>query len=186
MNQKPAKKFTSQSMSQPIKKANQKAKKASQKGTQKPVKVKSQTARHTMHPPMPCLGRTFLMFNSRKPRRRSVAERPLADFGAAPPRGRLVRSPGGLRPKVRVRDEKIWPKPVQLARSRDIRGMNGKRASASFFTERSLATHLAVSDRTIRNWIRPGELPSYKLGACRRIDPADVETFLARHRDETA
>ena len=53
-----------------------------------------------------------------------------------------------------------------------------------FFTERTLAAHLAVSDRTIRNWIRRGELPSYKLGASRRIDPADVERFLARHRRE--
>jgi len=135
---------------------------------------------------VPCLGRTFLMLNSRKPRRRSVAGRPLADFGAASPRSRLVRSPGGLRPKVRGRGRKFCPQPVQLARSRDIRGMKGKRASASFFTERSLAVYLAVSDRTIRNWIRRGELPSYKLGASRRIDPADVEDFLARHRDDTA
>jgi excisionase family DNA binding protein len=44
-----------------------------------------------------------------------------------------------------------------------------------------LATALEM---TIRNWIRSGKLPSYKLGAARRIDPADVEDFLARHRDE--
>jgi excisionase family DNA binding protein len=54
----------------------------------------------------------------------------------------------------------------------------------TFFTERTLATYLAVSDRTIRNWIRRGELPSYKLGAARRIDPADVSAFLAQRRDE--
>lgn len=66
-------------------------------------------------------------------------------------------------------------------------GMTRKSAPAStFFTERTLADYLAVSDRTIRNWIRRGELPSYKLGAARRIDPADVEDFLARHRDEAA
>jgi excisionase family DNA binding protein len=64
--------------------------------------------------------------------------------------------------------------------------MARKPASSTFFTERTLAAYLAVSDRTIRNWIRRGELPSYKLGASRRIDPDDVETFLARHRDETA
>ena len=58
--------------------------------------------------------------------------------------------------------------------------------AAAFFTERTLAAYLAVSDRTIRNWIRRGELPSYKLGAARRIDPADVEDFLARRRDEAA
>ena len=56
----------------------------------------------------------------------------------------------------------------------------------AFFTERSLAAYLAVSDRTIRNWIRRGELPSYKLGAARRIDPADVDVFLANRRDEAA
>lgn len=58
--------------------------------------------------------------------------------------------------------------------------------SEPFFTERTLAAYLAVSDRTIRNWIRRGELPSYKLGASRRIDPADVDVFLAERRDKAA
>jgi excisionase family DNA binding protein len=56
--------------------------------------------------------------------------------------------------------------------------------SGRFFTERTLAAYLAVSDRTVRNWIARGDLPSYKLGAARRIDPADVESFLARRREE--
>jgi excisionase family DNA binding protein len=68
----------------------------------------------------------------------------------------------------------------------DSGGMERKPSKVSFFTERTLADFLAVSDRTIRNWIRRGELPSYKLGAARRIDPADVEVFLARHRDEAS
>ena len=68
----------------------------------------------------------------------------------------------------------------------DIGGMERKPAPVAFFTERSLASFLAVPDRTIRNWIRRGELPSYKLGAARRIDPVDVEDFLVRHRDEAA
>jgi excisionase family DNA binding protein len=58
-----------------------------------------------------------------------------------------------------------------------------ERADLTFFTERTLAAYLAVSDRTIRNWISRGDLSSYKLGAARRIDPADVEDFLARCRD---
>jgi excisionase family DNA binding protein len=78
-------------------------------------------------------------------------------------------------------------RPVQQRCSRASRGMSGDRpASPSFFTERTLAAYLAVSDRTVRNWIRRGDLPSYKLGASRRVDPADVEDFLARHRDEAA
>jgi excisionase family DNA binding protein len=75
-----------------------------------------------------------------------------------------------------------WPTDSALAF--DIGGMEPKSASPSFFTERSLAAYLAVSDRTIRNWIRRGELPSYKLGAARRIDPADVDAFLAQRREE--
>jgi len=75
---------------------------------------------------------------------------------------------------------------MQTPLATDIRGMKRKAVSVAFFTERSLADYLAVSDRTIRNWIRRGDLPSYKLGASRRIDPADVEDFLARHRDEAA
>jgi excisionase family DNA binding protein len=54
----------------------------------------------------------------------------------------------------------------------------------TFFTERTLAAYLAVSDRTIRNWIRRRELPSYKLGAARRINPADVDAFLEARREE--
>jgi len=66
-----------------------------------------------------------------------------------------------------------------------MEGMKRKeQVAAAFFTERTLAAYLAVSDRTIRNWIRRGELSSYKLGAARRNDPADVDDFLARHRDE--
>lgn len=76
--------------------------------------------------------------------------------------------------------------PMQKVLSMDIGGMARKATAPTFFTERSLAAYLVVSDRTVRNWIRRGQLPSYKLGASRRIDPADVEDFLARHRDEAA
>jgi excisionase family DNA binding protein len=69
----------------------------------------------------------------------------------------------------------------------DIGGMRENSAqSEPFFTERTLAEYLAISDRTIRNWIRRGELPSYKLGASRRIDPADVDAFLEARREEAA
>jgi excisionase family DNA binding protein len=76
--------------------------------------------------------------------------------------------------------------PVQKDLSLDREGVKEESPAPAFFTERSLAAYLAVSDRTIRNWIRRGELPSYKLGASRRIDPTDVNDFLARHRDEAA
>jgi excisionase family DNA binding protein len=75
---------------------------------------------------------------------------------------------------------------MQLSLWPDREYVRAKTPGPTFFTERTLAAYLAVSDRTIRNWIRCGELPSYKLGAARRIDPADVEDFLTRHRDAAA
>lgn len=77
-------------------------------------------------------------------------------------------------------------KPMQPPLALDKGGMERKPSKPSFFTERTLADRLAVSDRTVRNWIRRGDLPSYKFGAARRIDPADVKKFLDRHRDEPA
>jgi excisionase family DNA binding protein len=79
--------------------------------------------------------------------------------------------------------EGLGTKPMQSPLALDIGGMERK-PNPSFFTERTLADRLAVSDRTVRNWIRRGELPSYKFGAARRIDPADVKKFLDGHRDE--
>ncbi len=106
------------------------------------------------------------------------AEPPAADCGTAPPcRGRPCGGPAtgvtfGLWRTLGVRME--------------YGGMEPKTKPATFFTERTLATYLAVSDRTIRNWIRRGELPSYKLGASRRIDPADVNAFLSQRREEAS
>lgn len=76
--------------------------------------------------------------------------------------------------------------PVQIALSGGRKDMQAKASRPTFFTERTLATYLSVSDRTVRNWIRRGELPSYKLGASRRIDPADVAVFLEQRREEAA
>jgi excisionase family DNA binding protein len=75
---------------------------------------------------------------------------------------------------------------VQGVLSGGKKGMQAKLSGPTFFTERTLAAYLAVSDRTVRNWIRRGELPSYKLGASRRIDPADVAAFLEQRREEAA
>jgi len=104
---------------------------------------------------------------------------PAADCGTAPPcGGRLYGGPAvpltfGLLPNKWINRRPIW----------HLRGMKRNATPATFFTERTLAAYLAVSDRTIRNWIRRGELPSYKLGAARRIDPADVDAFLAQRRE---
>jgi excisionase family DNA binding protein len=117
---------------------------------------------------------------------------------AAPPGGRLwhgfaVRRPpverGGRSLTFGLIDGAGFARvghPMQMPPALDMGGMERKPAPVAFFTERTLASFLALSDRTTRNWIRRSELPSYKLGASRRIDPADVEDFPNRHRDETA
>lgn len=130
------------------------------------------------------------------------ADRDFLTFGRPPHRqlwrGRAARLAGGealpvLVVNCRGRSRREWhfsgmekDRAELFVRRRHLGGMERKATSPRFFTERSLAEFLAVSDRTVRNWIRRGELPSYKLGAARRIDPADVDDFLARHRDEAS
>ena len=58
-------------------------------------------------------------------------------------------------------------------------GAAGRRA---LLTPRGLAEYLSLSERTVRELLRTGELPSYKVAGARRIDPDDVDTWLARHR----
>jgi excisionase family DNA binding protein len=41
-----------------------------------------------------------------------------------------------------------------------------------------------VSERTVRELLRTGELPSYKVAGARRIDPDDVDAWLAGRRRE--
>jgi excisionase family DNA binding protein len=85
-----------------------------------------------------------------------------------------------------VHREPLGADSIHIILSPAVQDVATRTEGRTFFTERTLAAYLAVSDRTVRNWIRRGELPSYKLGASRRIDPDDVEDFLARHRDEAA
>jgi excisionase family DNA binding protein len=105
-----------------------------------------------------------------------AVRRPLLGGGG----GALIAGPPDLH------REPLGGHPIHVPLSPAVQDVATKTEGRTFFTERTLAAYLAVSDRTIRNWIRRGELPSYKLGASRRIDPADVEDFLVRHRDEAA
>jgi excisionase family DNA binding protein len=58
------------------------------------------------------------------------------------------------------------------------------RGERSFYTTKSLAQRLSVTERTVRNLLASGEIPSYTIGTARRIDPADVDRYLASRRDE--
>ena len=53
----------------------------------------------------------------------------------------------------------------------------------AFFTPRALAQHLALSERTVRSMLAAGTFTSYRVEGTRRIDPADVDAYLAERRD---
>lgn len=135
------------------------------------------TARHTMHPPVrrPAAACSLGVRRPILARLRRAAAACMDAQGSTAEGHRETEGPGYV----------LRSRPIQAAACLDNRGMK-RNTSPAFFTERSLAAYLAVSDRTIRNWIRRGELPSYKLGAARRIDPADVDAFLAQRREEAA
>jgi excisionase family DNA binding protein len=53
-----------------------------------------------------------------------------------------------------------------------------------FFTPRTLAEYLSVSERTIRDMLAKQRIPSYKIEGQRRIALEDVEKYLARNRTD--
>ncbi|HET7443292.1 MAG TPA: helix-turn-helix domain-containing protein [Solirubrobacterales bacterium] len=62
----------------------------------------------------------------------------------------------------------------------------GGREPRPFFTTESLARYLSLSPRYVRDLLNSGELPSYYFGRARRIDPADVDSWLCRRRQRSA
>ena len=61
-----------------------------------------------------------------------------------------------------------------------------KRELRPFFTPKGLAEYLSISERTVRDMLSKQRIPSYKVEGQRRIDPADVEAYLARKRSRQA
>jgi excisionase family DNA binding protein len=52
-----------------------------------------------------------------------------------------------------------------------------------FFTIREVAERLDVATRTVRRWIKSGDLVAHRFGGAVRIAESDLKAFLARHRD---
>lgn len=55
-----------------------------------------------------------------------------------------------------------------------------------FFSPKALAEYLSISERTVREMLSKQCIPSYRVEGQRRIDPADVERYLARNRNDAA
>jgi excisionase family DNA binding protein len=51
-----------------------------------------------------------------------------------------------------------------------------------FFTPKTLAAYLALSERTVRQLLADSAIPSYRIAGSRRIDPRDVDNYLRRCR----
>jgi excisionase family DNA binding protein len=56
----------------------------------------------------------------------------------------------------------------------------------AFFTPKTLALYLSVSERTVRSMLASGRIPSYRIEGARRVDPRDVDSYLAARRREVA
>lgn len=65
--------------------------------------------------------------------------------------------------------------------------MNGIRvrdnAEEPFYTVGGIAKKLAISERTVREMLNRGEIPCYRIGPQRRIDPADFRRWLEQRRE---
>ena len=56
------------------------------------------------------------------------------------------------------------------------------RAEVRLLTIPDVAEFCRVSERTVRRWIKAGELPAIRLGRQWRIAKKDLERFLSDHR----
>jgi excisionase family DNA binding protein len=58
----------------------------------------------------------------------------------------------------------------------------GQSPGERFFTIALVAASFGVSVRTVRRWIRRGDLVAHHFGAAVRIAESDLKAFIARHR----
>jgi excisionase family DNA binding protein len=58
-----------------------------------------------------------------------------------------------------------------------------RRAEEPFYSVASLAKKLAISERTVREMLNRGEIPCYRIGQQRRIDPVDVRRWLRERKE---
>jgi excisionase family DNA binding protein len=61
-----------------------------------------------------------------------------------------------------------------------------QRERRAFFTPKTLAQYLSLSERTVRSMLSAGKIASYRVEGARRIDPSDVDSYLARRRERGA
>jgi len=60
---------------------------------------------------------------------------------------------------------------------------NGTRTAPRFFTVGDIADLLDVSTRSVRRWIKSGDLRVHRFGAAVRISESDLKAFASARRD---
>jgi excisionase family DNA binding protein len=63
------------------------------------------------------------------------------------------------------------------------RGRRHRDDQIKFFTIAEVADRLDVATRTVRRWIKSGELVVHRIGGVVRIAEGDLRAFLALHRE---
>lgn len=57
-------------------------------------------------------------------------------------------------------------------------------AEEPFYSVEALARKLAISEKTVRTMLNRGDIPCYRIGAQRRVDPADLKRWLEQQREQ--
>jgi excisionase family DNA binding protein len=76
--------------------------------------------------------------------------------------------------------------PADLNAIRAMLADAGRVDTRPFYTTRTLAERLKVTDRTVRSMLASGKIASFKIEGSRRIAPADVDAYLDGCREERA
>ena len=70
-----------------------------------------------------------------------------------------------------------------IAAPKNTRARRQRAAPMNFFTVAEVAERLEVSTRTVRRWIKSGQLVAHRIRGVVRIARADLDAFLHRHRE---
>jgi excisionase family DNA binding protein len=66
----------------------------------------------------------------------------------------------------------------------DVRRRPQRDDRLEFLTIAEVAERLRVSTRTVRRWIKAGDLIAYRVGGLVRVAESDLRAFLAVHRED--
>jgi excisionase family DNA binding protein len=70
-----------------------------------------------------------------------------------------------------------------MTNKRDSSHNASRTATPRFFTISDVADFFDVSARSVRRWIKSGDLPVHRFGTVVRISDIDLRAFAATHRE---